>query len=338
VTQRRAIATRTIAMALIAPSIMGSLLAAACSSDPPPPPPLTQGPLAEGTVARVGRHAITVPLIARVSRAQRVPPTEARERAVRDALLASGAEDAKLDRDLDVQLGARAVLARRLLQDLAAEAEQGAITDRELAAATEQHWLEVDRPEAFRVVHAVVRLDRSAPDAKREAARAVAEALRAALLPLRDRLSELTPPTAPDNGPAPSDPLADAFVKRASEMPHEGFELVPQPLDPVTADGRTLTPKPGTFDVDFARAAASLHERGELSPIVQSAFGLHVLMLLERIPEQRLSEPERRAKLRDEIIATRARAAVDRVLVPARARVTRANDADALLTQIAIAP
>ena len=57
-----------------------------------PPPPAASGELAPGAVARVGRHVVTVPLVAHVAQAQRVPLPEARDRAVRDALLASEAD------------------------------------------------------------------------------------------------------------------------------------------------------------------------------------------------------------------------------------------------------
>lgn len=305
-----------------------------------PPPPSASGELAPGTVARVGRHAVTVPLVAHVAQAQRVPLPEARDRAVRDALLASEAEALHLDQSADVQMATRAILARRLLQDLAGESAKAPISDEELRAATEQHWLELDRPEGFEVVHAVIRLDPKDDEAKRAAARTLAEAMRAALAPLHERLAELPRPApSPDpRSPGPDDPLGEAFIKAAEAAPHVGFELRAEKLQPFAADGRVLDPSGRGYDADFARGAATLKERGELTPVVSSPFGMHVIMLLERTPEQRVPEAERRAKLHDEILRVRARGAAEQVLAGARSRASRASDADALLARVGVEP
>ncbi len=323
-------------------ALAAALAAGGCGAEKEAPPPAAQRALAPGTVAQVGRHAITVPFVAHVAQAQRVPLPEARDRAVRDALLASEAEAAKLDRGLDVQIGTRAVLARRLLHDLAAEAERAPISDEELAAATAQHWLDLDRPEGFVVVHAVVRLDADASDAKRSEARTVAEAIAVAVLPVHDRAAELAPPSASEPLDArrepPEDPLAAAFTRAADAVPHVGFETKLQTLKPVAADGRVLDPSGGNYHPEFAAAAATLKERGELSKVTSSPSGMHVIMLLAHTPARRVPEPERRAGLRDEIVNGRARASLDKLLAGARARASRAADADALLAQVGVSP
>src|SRR5262249_14841440 len=112
-----------------------------------------------------------------------------------------------LDRSLDVTLSARAMLARRLLRALRAEAEQAEITGDELSAATARRWLDVDRPEGFRTVHAVVRFDSKAPEDKRRAALDLAARIRAAALPLADKDTELRA------SPAEEDPLVSAFQR-----------------------------------------------------------------------------------------------------------------------------
>ncbi|MFO0755235.1 MAG: peptidyl-prolyl cis-trans isomerase [Byssovorax sp.] len=333
------IAARAVALAALV-----ALVACSSGKDAPPAPATqnAQGALAPGTVAQVGRHAITVPLIARVVRMEHVTPAEARDRAVRDALLACGAEEAGLDRGPEARLGTQGVLARRLLREIADEVEKSPITDAELKLVTEQRWLEYDRPEGVRVVHAVVLVDAKADAAKQQQAQAVAEALRAALVAVHDRAGSLplpAPPDKPEPGrPPPEDPLSQAFLRAAGEVPHVGFELKPEELPPVAADGRMLIPKSGSLVPEFAQAAVQLEERGELSGIVRTPFGLHVMMLLEKLPALRVPEAERRDRLHGEIMAIRARAAVDQILTSARPRVTRAADADALLAKISIEP
>ncbi|MEJ7731479.1 MAG: hypothetical protein WKG00_19970 [Polyangiaceae bacterium] len=69
-----------------------------------------------------------------------------------------GAIDEGLDRQPSAALAIDAVLARGLLRSLMVEAEQaGPVTDDELRDTTARHWLELDRPDASRTVHALVR-------------------------------------------------------------------------------------------------------------------------------------------------------------------------------------
>jgi hypothetical protein len=103
------------------------------------------------------------------------------------------------------------------------------------------------------------------------------------------------------------------FDKRAREVPSEGLEIRVEHLLPVAADGRVGDPKapPGTpelppLEVAFARAAHAIAEVGGQSPIVQSPYGYHVILLEERIPERMFSLTERRALLEQEVMSRRA--------------------------------
>jgi hypothetical protein len=96
-------------------------------------PPAAVGPLPEGVVARVGPSAIHSESIGRIAALQRVDVRAARDLAVRDALLAHGAEA----RGLDVEADVRGVLARRLLRSIRAEVEQIPLTPTELTEAAE---------------------------------------------------------------------------------------------------------------------------------------------------------------------------------------------------------
>jgi hypothetical protein len=305
--------------------------------------PASRG-LAAGEVARVGDRAIGAEFVGRIAAVQQIPLTAACDLAIRDALFAYGAEARGLDRSLDVGLSTRALLARRLLHKLRAEAEQAPISDEDFTRAGELRWLDVDRPEGFRTMHAVVRFDASAPADKRAGALALAESIRAAALALEKQAAELAlPADGPPSKPKRSetDPLEAAFQRAVEPVikgKHGGLEVTVEPLPAVTADGRVLSPAGERFDPVFAQGAATLGRRGEVSPVVVSSFGAHVILLLERTPPHRLPLEERRALLRDDITIGRARAAEEKLLAELRGRSARASDADALLALVAVEP
>ncbi|MGK3981826.1 peptidyl-prolyl cis-trans isomerase [Sorangium sp. So ce136] len=296
-------------------------------------------PLPPDLAARVGAIDIPVDSVARIAAAQRISPAQAADAAIRDALFAAEARGRGLEQDPEVQREIRAVLARRLLHRLKEEAESaGPVSDDELRLATERHWLDLDRPEGYRTVHAVVRLSADADEATRAKARALADGIRAAVVSAREVALRSEPPRAAGTGHTPSDPAADTFISAAKGVAAEGLEVVAQPLPPVTAAGRTLTPEPQPFDVDFSRAAASLVARGDLSAPVTSSFGVHVIMLLERIPAQVVPVEERRVLVRDEVVTERARAAQAKLLEVLRREPRVVGGVDALLELVRIEP
>jgi peptidyl-prolyl cis-trans isomerase C len=99
-----------------------------------------------------------------------------------------------------------------------------------------------------------------------------------------------------------------------------------------------LSPEASRFDPDFSRAAAALDQRGQVSPPVASAFGVHVIMLLEKTPERVLPKEERLALLTPEIMSHRARQLEQALLVPARESAEVDLSADALLALVPIEP
>jgi PPIC-type PPIASE domain len=200
----------------------------------------------------------------------------------------------------------RAALAHALADELAASAvAQGPPTDAELASWTEAHWLEVDRPRAARCIHAVVLLAANATGSEREAARALAERIRNAVA-----------------GAA----TLDEFRAKALAEPAAELKVKVEELQAVAADGRVvrLGSAPGapvaTYDDAFARAASALTGVGETSPIVASAFGYHVLRLVEVTPELRVAADERRALAARDVFDMRARHQLVDHLAIARAR------------------
>lgn len=322
-------------------SAAACLYLCACGPDAAPSSPAREAPrLGADVAARVGAIEIPVDSLARIAAAQQIPPARARDLAVRDALFASEARARGLDKAPEVQSAISALLARRLLHDLReAAASAGPVTDEELRIATERHWLELDRPEGFRTVHAVVRLPADADAATRDKAVALAGAIREAVSPAREIALRTTPPAVSlGSTQPPADPAVEAFVSAARGVPAEGLEVVAQPLPPVSATGRALSPATQQFDADFARAAASLVERGDLSAPVASSFGVHVIMLLERIPERLVPAEERRRLVRDEVVAERARAAHTKLMESLRREPRVVDGLDAALELLRIEP
>jgi peptidyl-prolyl cis-trans isomerase C len=299
-------------------------------------------------LARVGGKDVTADAVARIARAQGVDAAHALDIAVRDTLLAAGAEARGLAGTSDVKLAREGDLARRTLRRVLAEARATPPTEAELRDAAERKWLDVDRPEGFRTVHAAVRFASGDDDAKRARARALAEAIRAAARPVVERAGELPlaqgvpaqslrMPVLPKEDP---DPLSAAFRQMvpavASRDP--GLQVVIEPLPPVAASGRLLVSGDERLDEAFARAAAALPERGALSPVVESSHGAHVILLLERTPAVVLQGPARLARLRDDIVNERARAAQKQLLAGLKAQSSIEPDAVALLGLVAVYP
>lgn len=254
---------------------------------------MTSADLDEGLAARVGPVAIPAGLVAKAASAQNLSLDEARDRAIRDALFGLAAEQAGLDEWAMIRPAVRARLARARLAIISSEAEREPPTDEEVETATAEHFLDLDRPEGFRVIHAVARVKAADAKEKKEKARRVAERVAAAVASATD---------------------AGEFERRAKEVATDGVEVRIERLEPVAADGRVLSPSGGRYAQPFAAAAARLSSPGEKSPVVETEFGFHVMMLLEKTPPKKVPLEERRTLLANEIRATRARKATEQLL------------------------
>lgn len=273
------------------------LFAVACSSAPTEQVGVTSAELDEGLAAHVGPVAIPVSLVAKAAAAQSLPLEEARDRAIRDTLFGLAAESAGLGEAAMVRPAVRARLARARLAVISSETSRQPPTDAEVEEATAEHFLDLDRPEGFRVIHALARVTAKDTDEKKQKARRVAERVAAAVAAATD---------------------ADDFERRAKEVETDGIELRIERLEPVAADGRVLHASGGQFVKPFAAAAARLSNPGEKSPVVETDFGFHVMMLLEKTPAKRVPLEERRKLLAKEIMATRARKATEELLAELR--------------------
>ncbi|MBK9261697.1 MAG: peptidyl-prolyl cis-trans isomerase [Polyangiaceae bacterium] len=293
--------------------------------------PLETGNLEAGTVARVGREIIVADDVARIAAAQGVGVAAARDLAIRDALFAEQAKAEGVDADQSMQLVVNAALARRMLRKLLDDADRaGPVTDEELERVMQRRWLELDRPEGFRVVHAVVRTKEDADEATRTRAEAVARAVREAVLPVAGTAKSTS--VVRDQ----PDPVVDAFKRAAEAVSRDGFEIKVEQLPPIAADARLISPDGGGVEKSFAEGASMLAARGSLSDIVATSYGFHVLLLLERIPEARVSLEERRRSVRQEVLWMRAAAARAKLLERLRPDVLVGRDVDTLLVMVPV--
>jgi peptidyl-prolyl cis-trans isomerase C len=177
----------------------------------------------------------------------------------------------------------------------------GPPTQAELEAIVKDRWIEIDRPDAARTTHAVVVNQDPARDA---AARALAEKLAASL---RDV------------------PSGSDLIARARQFPSEGFDVRAENLPFVTTDGRTFDRRGERFvdahqdfDLAFARAANELERPGQLSSVVKSKYGYHVIRLEERAPGSVVPKAELPTLLGPEVFAARAKRARADLLEPLR--------------------
>jgi hypothetical protein len=273
--------------------------------------------------ARVGSDDVPLATVQRIASARGVTPQAARDLAVVDALFAQGARAAGPSEK--VRTAERGVLARALLEEFRQRGrEPGPATDAEVTALTKERWIELDRPAAVRVTHVVV-LAKKPED--REPGRAIAERVAAAL-----------------QGATKS----DDFEKRVEGLGTKEIGVKVERLSPVTTDGRmfelAVAGRPptemGGLDETFTRAAHALQKRGDLSPIVATPFGFHVIFLEERFAPEQPSLEERRQLLTPEIQSRRA----ERALAEAKQRlkagtaVEVARDVETLTALVPVAP
>jgi hypothetical protein len=286
-------------------------------------PAVHQGPLSPGVAARVGSEEIPLATVARIASAQRSSPREARDLAIVDALFAEGARASSPSGKLAT--AERGVLARALLEDFRGQGQSaGAPTDAEVAAVTKERWIDLDRPAAVRVTHVVVLTKKPAD---KEPARAIAERVAAAL-----------------KGATKS----EDFEKRVEGLATPELEVKVERLSPVTTDGRTFefagagrpALETGGLDLGFTRASHALQKPGDLSPIVETSFGFHVIFLEERFAPVQPSLEERRRLLTPEIQSRRA----ERALAETKQRLKQgtavevARDVETLTALVPVAP
>jgi parvulin-like peptidyl-prolyl isomerase len=271
-----------------------------------------------GAVARVGEQSIAGEMLASVVRAQRVSPDAAARTLIDEALLAEAAiragalRDPAVVRQLDAAR-ARAVIARRRDAALA----QGPITDEELAAAMGEEWVDLDAPEARTVVHALVPKDT-------KDAEALASELRTRLLATKDQKAFLA--------------AAEAFGKE------KGVRIIAEAVDaPFSIEGRIVQRGAGStvLDTSFSKATFALAKPGDVSEVISTQFGFHVIELLTVRPEKRASRARKIEVLAPVVVKNRVIASFEAEraqLRMAAKETTTASSADLALPRFVQSP
>jgi hypothetical protein len=181
------------------------------------------------------------------------------------------------------------VLARQVSRLLLEQARSGGPpSESEVELLTRERWWELERPRMVAVTHAVV---------LSEGENVEAEAL-------ARRIAEAVQNTA----------SASDFQSAAGAVPAGSYTVKVETLPPVTGDGRAIDPEqpppvgpPEThFEVAFAAAALALDHVGQLSSIVRSSFGYHVLRADRILEPRQPSLRERTELLGPEVLQRRA--------------------------------
>jgi parvulin-like peptidyl-prolyl isomerase len=254
-------------------------------------------PLGGNVCARIdGEVAIPTDLVQQAAREGHVGAEEALDRLVGDAIGAQEARAAKLEDLPGPRLRIRGALGRMTIERAQAAAKaEGPPSDAEVTALSSDLWYEVDRPVMRLAVHLVVLRPKG-----KEAAELLPRA--------RALANELRAPLAATQS-------TEEFLALAEQKKAAGtgkLEAKVETLAPVSADG--LLRGGTTFDMDFVRGLFALARPGETSGVVESAFGFHVIRLVEIQPEHRVSFDERRRLFTAEVHARRARTKVDAIL------------------------
>jgi hypothetical protein len=255
--------------------------------------PSASVPVAEGAVARVGRELLSRELIVAIApEKQGVSSKQIVSDLVDEALLAQAAESP--DRNAQIAQRIKRVWARRLAERIAKQAaNQGEISDAELAAVMGNDWVDLQRPELRKVVHIVVL--KEVPDGE-----VAAKVLREAL----DRSMKKVPANATEDEQvnlfkATVTETLDSIIKTPptsalkSVIKYAGADRVKmsfkvETLSPCTLDGRVYEPTPAirgeSYLTDFTKAAFAIPAVHSLSDVAKSDFGYHVMWLLSIQP------------------------------------------------------
>jgi hypothetical protein len=130
-------------------------------------------------------------------------------------------------------------------------------------------------------------------------------------------------------------PGVEEFEARAQAVPHSGAQVHVERLDGFQADGRLETGS-GEIDRVFVAAAFALRIPTEISPVVETKFGWHVIFLVARKPPGELSPEQSHESLASAVVELRARTALQGIL---RARIEKSpiemfGAADSLLARV----
>lgn len=230
--------------------------------------------------ARVNGRAISVAEVAAQARAAGTSPEQALAELVRSELVAQAADDRGLYTDGQVQEAGKREMVRRFLQDTFEKevTPENTITEQMVKKAYNRNLGRMVHPLLKDVQHIVFQTQNDD-----EQVRALAEQLRTRALQQKT-VQEFAR-------------LRDEFVSAANRY---------------GAPARTehlVTARTGTTVEPFARAAFDLKRPGEVSPVVRTSYGYHVIWLVQDVPPENVSLAQATPKIRADLFpAQRARA------------------------------
>jgi hypothetical protein len=288
----------------------------ACARDEPArlavTTPAENAALGGEVAARVGTQVIPISVVVRVAEAQQISAIAAARKIVDDEIVATAARTRGLDQRVPLSWSLVAARGRFAADHLLEDAKRrGLPNDDEIKLLSEKHWLEVDRPPAARVIHAIVLAPKDV--ALKEQARRLADAIQRAVRSATNDEFEAKAKAAPGQlalgGGPPLDPKLEVRVERLPAFTQRGW---------VTEGGG------GRMDETFARGAFGL-AAGDTSEVIETGFGMHVIRLLEHVPEKRMPFEQRRLAFAEEVYSLRSRD-----LLGARVQALRAEHAVAV--------
>ena len=106
------------------------------------------------------------------------------------------------------------------------------------------------------------------------------------------------------------------FAEAAKSSARGAARVVAERLAPFDVSGRASSG--AQFDAAFVTAALALHTPGEMSGLVESPFGWHVIRLLARTPPPAAELETVRAENAEAVVASRVRARIRDILAKRR--------------------